>query len=1298
MEPAAPIIDRFEVEGRVAEGGMGAVYRGRDRASGAIVALKVLHRAHDDDLARFAREAAMLDELRHPGIVRYIGRGVAEDGRHYLVLEWLEGEDLARRLSTRGLTGKDSVLVAQQAAEALAAAHARGIVHRDIKPSNLFLTGGDVSKLKVLDFGIARFGGPVSRVTATGVLVGTPGYMSPEQARGEHDVGPAADVFSLGCVLFECLTGTPAFRGEQAGPVLVKVLTETPARVRETLTAVPHALDELVAQMLAMDPDARPRDARVVAEALRAIGDLPSVLAVHAPRRAGALTGSELRLVTVVFASTRAEGLPNLDATIDTAHAPARELVEALHARLGLSEDRLLVERLADGSLLATLTERGAATDQVALAARCALALRELIPEARLVVATGRAMLRGRLPEGDVTDRARSLFAASAGGDGVALDETTAGLLDARFDVDATDGRFVLRAERALGTHSRTLLGRQMPCVGREHEIAAVLTAYNRCVDEPRAVAVLVTAPPGVGKSRLRHEVVNVIRRQSTRAAVWLGAADALNAGSRFGILAHAVRRAAGVLDGEPAAEQQRKLRARVGRFVPEADLSRVTEFVGELCGVRFPDSQSPQLRHAREDALVMADQMRDAWIDWLRAECAQHPLVLVLEELHWGDVSTARFVDDALRELGDRPLFVVGLARPEVEQVLPGLWSERTLQHLRLGPLPRRAAESLVRAALGANVPAGTVDLLVERAAGNAFYLEEMIRAAADGKVDALPPTVVAMLQTRIDSFEEGARRVLRAASIFGGSFARGGVRALLGGSIAPTQVDAWLRLLVTREVLAPRGRERYVDDAEYSFRHALVREAAYGMLTPEDRALGHRLAGRWLEQAGDADATLLAGHFEQGGEPERALGWYRAAAEQALDGNDLAGAISRAERGVVCGARGPALGALRLVQTEACSWSADFPRALQFAKEALSLVPPGATSWFRAAGHVVVVSGFLGDIAPVVDLLGPLQASEPGDDAIVPYSHVTAHVFIMLGMLGLMDQANALFQRLERFAGPVEESNAVVGGTLCHARVFANMWSGWDPWESRRLCELGIMRLLSVRHVRSAAQLGVLLVHAHMEQGELEKAEATARRWMDRIAPLENRLLTACVDQALGAVLTQAGKFDEALRVLNAAVESFVAQSNPVLEADTRAYVARALLAAGDREGAVREGRLADERIAFPGYLRIHALAALGLALAASGDGPGALAAAREASTLLASYGGSCRGAALARLALAEALLACGDDAGSREAVVAASDALRRLSERAPNGRSSEVFVTGIIENARTRDLAARHAGGVT
>src|SRR5262249_12492456 len=146
-----------------------------------------------------------------------------------------------------------------------------------------------------------------------------------------------------------------------------------------------------------------------------------------------------------------------------------------------------------------------------------------------------------------------------------------------------------------------------------------------------------------------------------------------------------------------------------------------------------------------------------------------------------------------------------------------------------------------------GKEVDAALVTRLIDRAAGNAFYLEELIRSVAEGHGDRLPETVIAMVQARIEGLEVEARHVLRAASIFGEAFWRGGIVALLEGGSA--QVDDWPEELERRELITSRRDSRFADEAEYTFRHALVREAAYAMLTDRDRTVGHRLAGGWLE-----------------------------------------------------------------------------------------------------------------------------------------------------------------------------------------------------------------------------------------------------------------------------------------------------------------------------------------------------------------------------------------------------------------------------------------------------------------
>jgi tetratricopeptide (TPR) repeat protein len=261
------IADRFEIEGHAGTGGMGTIFRARDRVSGEDVALKAMLDLQADE-RRFEREARVLSELVHPAIVRYVAHGSTRAGQAYLAMEWLEGEDLAERLVREPMSALDAVRLARRVAEGLAAAHGRGVVHRDVKPSNIFLCGGDVSAAKIIDFGIARSRRLGTGATRTGLVLGTPGYIAPEQARGAGAADERADVFSLGCVLYESLTGVRAFAGSDLLEVLAKVLLETPRPPGDLRRGVPAPLDKLVLAMLSKAPAKRPADCCTVATEL----------------------------------------------------------------------------------------------------------------------------------------------------------------------------------------------------------------------------------------------------------------------------------------------------------------------------------------------------------------------------------------------------------------------------------------------------------------------------------------------------------------------------------------------------------------------------------------------------------------------------------------------------------------------------------------------------------------------------------------------------------------------------------------------------------------------------------------------------------------------------------------------------------------------------------------------------------------------------------------------------------------------------------------------------------------------
>ncbi len=1256
-------------------GGMGVVYRATG-PDGTEHAVKTLRADLVDTRAvqRFAREASL--RIAHPNVVRVLDDGTDADGTPFIVFELLAGESLEQRLTRGPLPVDEAVGIVLQACEGIAAAHDAGVVHRDVKPANLFLCSDGV--VKVLDFGIAALGSG-TKMTATGAVLGTPSYLSPEQARGIAEIDGRTDVWALGAVLYEALSGRPPFESESFFATVLAILMEPVPPLAARAPGVPSDVVDIVHRCLAKDRDARIADVRTLAAALRSRREPTSPSApmstaptqVLSPRHTGIPEGEE-RIVVILLA----EGVRDYAAVEQAVREHGGEPL----TRFG-------------GSALGLFGGAQWVGDEAFRAVEAALAVR---PHAeRVAVTSGRASSAQGGVAGAAVSAAERGCRADLGGVGV--DGPTARTVANRFATERVSDELFEVLERRPPSWLAPRPPAAERLLGREAQVATVRFALETALSEGRAMVVAVTGPPGIGKTALRHEVERLIADGGEPVRTFVARAESLYRETAWSFLASLLRRHAVArgreegwprVDPEASVEERRRAVARLAAEAvdePAAALEHA-EFLGELLGVPMP--MSVRLEAARQEPRLMADRIRLAVSDWFAGHARKGPVALLLENLDWADAASLDVLEQVVDDLEDEPLLVLVTSRAQPEG--QSLFGGRAGVNVALRGIPRSAVAELAASLVGRPLTDPVVDLLMERTEGNPLFVRELVMALAEqGRLEAeqladypLPLSVEAAVQSRLDHLSVEERELCKRASVFGRPFSAEDLRG--AGVDQAEELIAALRRrdIVSRHVGGPGRRQ-------YGFRSPLVGEVAYRMIAADARASLHRRVAEHLATAATPDPEEVARHYDLGASPEPAARWWVRASLADAQRGDSPSVLRCSKRALEIGVSPEERWGLHMARAEALRFLLRRDEQHEELQRALGAAADDAerAQTRRQLAFWLSRSGKL-DEATATGTGAVADADASGDAVVRALARCTlaqARIFA-----GSLDEADALLREAGALA---VEAGPVVRAQVAESQALSASAQG-DVGRTRAACAEAAEQYRVAGHVREAAMLEQNLADAYNRVGAFSEAEVALRDALEGCRRVKNRLGEAYALTNLGYAATMLGRTDEALSHLSEA-EALASEMGDVrLGVAVRTYRARAELARGDHGAAMS---VADEAAAQAAELGLGSLAVSALTLAAAarlrgGDLEGALEVSERAMVRRDDLGGIEEDEAEVFLVRARVLEASGRAEDARAVRTRGAERLRAVASRIADPELRGRFLSDVPANGELITCSGR------
>jgi class 3 adenylate cyclase/tetratricopeptide (TPR) repeat protein len=859
-----------------------------------LVALKVIAAPLAGDprfRERFRREATAAASIEHPHVVP-VYEADEREGVLYLAMRLIDGVDLGTLIwRERRLDPQRAVELVAQVASALDAVHARGLIHRDVKPANVLVAeeeGHDHAYLT--DFGIAKRRGGHT-LTRAGSVVGTLDYLAPEAFRGEP-VGPGTDIYALGCVLYEALTGEVPFPHQSEAAKVSAHLHESPLSLRDHAPDLSEALDGVVQRALAKQPGDRFGSAGTLAAGARAALEGRLVETIVDPR-SGAARGAPAvvpepvrKSVTVLYsllAGVAGEGLdPELRAGAlpgfferarraieghgGTCTGPVGDAVVGIFGLAELHEDDAL--RAARSAIDLHRSVGGQEAEPPP-------GIPSLIPTS--AIATGVVLASEGSADlavaGGVVEAAARLCQFGQSGR-IALSDATRALVKDAVELEPppapTEGRRVAGWALLSVRPGAEALRRRLdaPLVGRDREHEQLHHALERCAQDRSPGLVTVLAAPGLGKSRLAQEFQLAIEGRATAVA---GRCLPYGEGITFWPVAEILRQLGGP---DPIAGIARILG-------PGTDVPAIADQLTGLLGLR--------------EGGTAADEIFWAVRKFLAAAAHDRPLVVVFEDIHWAEPTLLELIEHLAEWTRDSALMLLCLARPELLERWPGWAAGRVnAASIVLEPLSIEDSQAVISGLPGGpKLDEETRQRILEAADGNPLFVEQMLALARDQAARTLQPDVPvgikALLAARLELLAPPERDLLGRAAIIGKEFWPEAVKRLLGDGRGPALGDA-LTGLVRKDFIEPSIATGLGQD-EFRFRHILIRDAAYEALPKRLRGELHERLASWLEETFDP----VMGEYEEiiGSHLERA---YRYRVELGTGGPPIGGLRKRA------------------------------------------------------------------------------------------------------------------------------------------------------------------------------------------------------------------------------------------------------------------------------------------------------------------------------------------------------------------------------------------------------------------